>query len=76
MPDWLAVIKKKNQVKYLSIILLITLMNSSCSFENQSKPINTEPEKVNLKAHKYGAGDVVYKAYLDNIGNMWFATFH
>jgi hypothetical protein len=75
MPDWLAVTKKKNQVKYLSIILLITLLNS-CSFENQSKPINTEPEKVNLKAHKYGAGDVVYKAYLDNIGNMWFATFH
>ena len=61
-------------MKYLSLILLITLTNPSCYSQSQSKPIKGESEEVKLTPHEYGAGDVVYKGYLDNTGNMWFAT--
>ncbi|MEM6379664.1 MAG: two-component regulator propeller domain-containing protein, partial [Bacteroidota bacterium] len=27
-----------------------------------------------MTKHEYGAGDVVFKGYLDKAGNMWFAT--
>lgn len=61
-------------MKYLSIILLFALINTSCNSQSQSKPITEESEKVKLTTHEYGAGDVVYNGYLDSSGNMWFAT--
>jgi hypothetical protein len=63
-------------VKYLSIILLITFINSSCNSQSQSKPITEETENAKLNTHEYGAGDVVYNGYLDSSGNMWFTTSH
>ncbi|NQY29603.1 MAG: hypothetical protein HRT69_09030 [Flavobacteriaceae bacterium] len=70
-----------NQFKYLFIIL-ITLFNSSCNGQIQSKPeIAKEPDMQNSgklvegkKSFKYDAGDVVNRGYLDNSGNMWFTT--
>lgn len=61
-------------MKYLSIILLITFINSSCNPQSKPKPITEESEKVKLTTHKYSAGDIVYNGYLDNSGNMWFTT--
>lgn len=54
-------------------------MNASCNSQDQTKidPAKSESKKLvdaNSIFKQYGAGDVVYKGYLDNAGNMWFAT--
>ena len=71
-----------NHLQYF-LIIFITLCNSSCNSQIQSKSqiVNKSDkhstgELVDEKVEpfKYGAGDVVNKGYLDKSGNMWFAT--
>ena len=60
-------------------LILITLSFSiSCNSKHNSKTqaaneTNREVNKDSL-IEPYDSGDIVYKAYLDNKGNMWFGT--
>ena len=67
-----------NHLQYF-LIIFITLCNSSCNSQIQSKSqIVKKSDKHStgelVEPFKYGAGDVVNKGYLDKSGNMWFAT--
>ncbi|PCJ82015.1 MAG: hypothetical protein COA49_03370 [Bacteroidetes bacterium] len=60
------------ELKYISLILIV-LFTSSCKGQIQNKSqFNNEPDKEST--HKYGAGDVVNRGYLDKSGNIWFTT--
>lgn len=65
------------------LLILIILFNSSCNVQVQSKSqMDEESNKQNpqvlvkkkMEPYKYGAGDVITRGYLDNLGNMWFTT--
>ena len=66
------------QLKYISIVFLL-IFNNSCKGQDNSKQqieksTNDQEVKRRIESHQYGAGDVVFRGYLDKSGNMWFAT--
>lgn len=61
------------------LILLVVLFNSFCSASIESKHqavglIDYQKTENKIEPYQYGAGDVVFRGYLDRSGNMWFAT--
>lgn len=69
---------KMKQLKYFSIIL-ITLFNSACNGQVQSKSqidknTDEQSEERKIEPYTYGAGDIVTNGLLDKDGNMWFTT--
>ena len=66
------------QVNYIAIVLLL-IFNTSCKGQDNPKQqikesTNDQEIKKTIEPYKYGAGDVVFRGYLDKSGNMWFAT--
>jgi len=66
------------QLKYISIVLLL-IFNNSCGGQDNSKlqiEESTNEQEIikSIEPYQYGAGDVVFRGYLDKSGNMWFAT--
>lgn len=60
------------QVKYFSIIVLV-IFTVSCKGQFGKKSVEALGNKT-IEPLEYSAGDVVKSAYLDQSGNMWFAT--
>ena len=52
--------------------ILLAITGLSCTSQSQTSPVEELATRANQ--YQYGAGDVVYQGYLDNAGNMWFAT--
>ncbi|MDF1696407.1 MAG: two-component regulator propeller domain-containing protein [Saprospiraceae bacterium] len=66
------------QLKYFAISILITF-NFSCKGQVGTKAQDEdlgldERNNSGISSYEYGAGDVVFRGYLDRLGNMWFAT--
>lgn len=60
-------------MKYL-VLFLISILNVSCNRNVKEKAFNGNSIAQEVKAYKYGAGDIVSKGYLDSKGNLWFTT--
>ena len=58
-------------MRHLFIILMAIAM-FSCTSQSQTNPVKEEVAVTTR--YQYGSGDVVYQGYLDNAGNLWFAT--
>ncbi len=59
------------------LILLITTITIACNSRSETKDAVLHTKKIpvsNPNKYEYNAGDVIYKSYLDNSGNMWFTT--
>ncbi|MEL7121657.1 MAG: two-component regulator propeller domain-containing protein [Bacteroidota bacterium] len=57
-------------------VLLIAIIIASCNSQSHTKQLDdvASDNEVAPTVYEYGAGDVVYKGYLDHSGNIWFAT--
>ena len=57
------------QIRFYAILLIV--ISLSCSESRQAKSPN---KSQRAKIYRYGSGDVVMQGYLDQAGNLWFAT--